>query len=89
MDSVHIRDPLFRVMACRAFADIYYRGHNMRINKYQVKGRVQQAKGTIKVVAGKLVGDTILEAKGHIQKNLGKVQRKLGNIKEHVKESLR
>ncbi len=31
----------------------------------------------------------MLEAKGHIQKNLGKVQSKLGNIKEHVKDSLR
>jgi uncharacterized protein YjbJ (UPF0337 family) len=61
----------------------------MSINKYQVKGRVRQAKGTIKEVTGKLMGDKILEAKGSIQKNLGKVQRKLGNAKEHVKDSLK
>ncbi len=61
----------------------------MSINKYQVNGRVRQAKGTIKEVTGKLMGDKILEAKGSIQKNLGKVQRKLGKIKEHVKDSLK
>ena len=53
----------------------------MSINKDQVKGRVEEAKGTIKEATGKLVGDQTLEAKGNIQKNLGKVQAKLGDLK--------
>ena len=57
------------------------------INKDQVKGRVEEAKGTIKEVTGKLVGDKTLEAKGNIQKNLGKVQAKVGDVKQDVKDS--
>ena len=43
----------------------------MGINKDQVEGRVKEAKGKIKEVAGKLVGNESMEAKGKIQKNLG------------------
>ncbi|MGO9263472.1 MAG: CsbD family protein [Candidatus Binataceae bacterium] len=56
------------------------------INKDQVAGRVEEAKGTIKEAAGKLVGDETLEAKGNIQKNLGKVQAKVGDIKKDLKD---
>jgi uncharacterized protein YjbJ (UPF0337 family) len=42
---------------------------------------------TIKEAAGKLVGDKTLEAKGNIQKNLGKVQAKFGDVKQDVKDS--
>jgi uncharacterized protein YjbJ (UPF0337 family) len=48
--------------------------HLMSINKDQVKGRVEETKGSIKEVTGKLVGDEMLEAKANIQKNLGEVQ---------------
>jgi uncharacterized protein YjbJ (UPF0337 family) len=59
----------------------------MSINKDQVKGRVEEAKGTIKEATGKLVGDKTLEAKGNIEKNLGKVQAKFGDVKQDVKDS--
>ena len=59
----------------------------MSINKDQIRGRVQETKGSIKEATGKLVGDETLEAKGNIQKNLGKVQEKLGDIKQNVKDS--
>jgi len=59
----------------------------MGINKDQVEGRVKEAKGTIKEVAGKLVGNESMEAKGKIQKNLGKVQAKFGDVKEDVKDA--
>jgi uncharacterized protein YjbJ (UPF0337 family) len=59
----------------------------MSINKDQVKGRVEEANGTIKEATGKLVGDKTLEAKGNIQKNLGKVQAKFGDVKQDVKDS--
>jgi uncharacterized protein YjbJ (UPF0337 family) len=63
--------------------------HVMSMNKDQVKGRVDEAKGTIKDATGKLVGDKTLEAKGNIEKNLGKVQAKVGDLKHDVKESLK
>jgi uncharacterized protein YjbJ (UPF0337 family) len=56
----------------------------MSINKYQVKGRVAQAKGSIKEVTGRLVGNKTLQSKGNLQKNLGRVQAKLGDIQEQV-----
>ena len=59
----------------------------MSINKDQVKGRVEEAKGTIKEATGKLVGNKMLQAKGNIQKNLGKVQAKFGDVKQDVKDS--
>ncbi|MGA2709807.1 MAG: CsbD family protein [Steroidobacteraceae bacterium] len=57
------------------------------MNKDQVKGRVEEAKGAVKEVAGKLVGNETLEAKGNIQKNIGKVQSKLGDLKQDITES--
>jgi uncharacterized protein YjbJ (UPF0337 family) len=59
----------------------------MSINKDQIKGRVEEVKGSVKEAAGKAVGDTTLEAKGNIQKNLGKVQAKVGDIKRDLKHS--
>ena len=61
----------------------------MGINKDEVKGRVEEVKGTVKEVAGKLFDDKTLEAKGNIQKNLGKAQAKLGELNEDVKKSLK
>jgi len=56
------------------------------MNKDQVKGRVKKMKGTVKEVAGKLVGDKDLEDKGNVEKNLGKVQAVYGDIKKDVKK---
>jgi len=61
----------------------------MSINKDQVNGRVEETKGSIKEATGKLVGDETLEANGNIQKNLGKIQKKLGDTKQYVKDSLK
>jgi uncharacterized protein YjbJ (UPF0337 family) len=57
----------------------------MSMNKDQVKGRVNQAKGTIKEAAGKLVGNESMEAKGKVQKVVGKAQAKFGDVKKDVK----
>jgi uncharacterized protein YjbJ (UPF0337 family) len=81
--------PNFRALARRPLAGRYQQEHIMSINKDQVQGRVEEAKGTIKEATGKLVGDETLEAKGNIQKNLGKVQETVGDIKQSVKDSLR
>ena len=59
----------------------------MGINKDQVKGRVNEAEGKIKEAAGKLVGNEKLEAKGKIQKVLGKAQARYGDVKQDVKDA--
>jgi len=59
----------------------------MGMNKDQVKGRVEEAKGSIKEGAGKVVGDKTLELKGNVQKNLGKVQGTFGDVKQDVKDT--
>jgi uncharacterized protein YjbJ (UPF0337 family) len=59
----------------------------MSINKDQIKGRVNEAKGKVKEVAGSLVGNETVEAKGKVQKNLGKAQAKYGDIKHDVKDA--
>ena len=61
----------------------------MGINEDQMKGRVKVARGAIRESAGKLVGDKMMQAKGNIQKNVGRVQAKLGDIKEHLKHPLK
>lgn len=58
----------------------------MGINKDQVKGRTEEAKGKVKEVTGDLVGNEELEIKGKIQKNLGKAQAKAGDVKKDVKD---
>ena len=58
----------------------------MSINKDQVKGRVNEVEGKVKEVAGKLVGNQNLEAKGKLQKDLGKAQARFGDVKKDVKD---
>ena len=57
------------------------------MNKDQLKGRIEQAKGSIKEATGALLGDDTLEAKGTIQKNFGKLQEKVGDVKQDAKDS--
>jgi uncharacterized protein YjbJ (UPF0337 family) len=57
------------------------------MNKDQLKGRGNEAKGTIKEVAGKLVDNESLEVKGKTQKILGEARAKFGDIKKDVKDA--
>ena len=59
----------------------------MSMNKDQVKGRAEEAKGAIKEGTGKVMDDKTLKDKGNIEKNLGKVQAKYGDVKQDVKGS--
>jgi uncharacterized protein YjbJ (UPF0337 family) len=72
--------------ACRTIAGVGCQEQVMSINKDQIKGRVKEAEGKIKEVSGALVGNKKLEAKGKVQKNLGKAQAKYGDIKRDVKD---
>jgi uncharacterized protein YjbJ (UPF0337 family) len=56
------------------------------MNKDQVKGRVEEAKGTVKETAGKVTGKESLEQKGKLQKAAGKVQAGYGDIKHDIKK---
>lgn len=57
------------------------------MNKDQTKGRLEEAKGKVKEVAGKLVGNDELELKGKIQKSGGQAQAAYGDLKEDVKDA--
>jgi uncharacterized protein YjbJ (UPF0337 family) len=52
----------------------------MNINQDQVKGRVEEATGAIKETAGKIIGNPTLQVKGNLEKNLGTVRAKLGDV---------
>jgi uncharacterized protein YjbJ (UPF0337 family) len=59
----------------------------LTMNKDQVKGHIEEAKGKVKEVAGNLVGNDDLELKGKIQKSGGKVQAAYGDLKEDLKDA--
>ena len=66
---------------------IVIRYQEKRMNKDQVKGRAEEAKGKLKQVTGKAVGNKELEQKGRIQKAGGKIQAGYGDLKEDIKDS--
>jgi uncharacterized protein YjbJ (UPF0337 family) len=72
-------------MTCPALFDIDDEEKGM--NKNQVEGRLKEAQGTVKEVAGKVVGNKNLEYRGKIDKAVGKVQAGLGDIKEDIKNA--
>jgi uncharacterized protein YjbJ (UPF0337 family) len=55
------------------------------MNKNQVKGRADTAKGTIKQAAGKATGNQKLKQEGAAQKAGGKVESGYGDAKSKVK----
>ena len=58
------------------------------MNRDQIKGRIKEAKGKVKRVAGKVAGDKDLERKGKIQNISGKAQAEYGDLKEDIKKSI-
>ena len=73
-------------MALQIIVNHYYQETCM--NKHQVKGRIEKAKGKVKEVAGKMIGNKDLERKGKMQNIKGKVQAGYGDTKENFKEIL-
>jgi uncharacterized protein YjbJ (UPF0337 family) len=55
------------------------------MDKQRVKGSAQQAKGTIKELAGKAVGDKKLQAKGKAEKAGGKIRNAVGGMKDALR----
>jgi uncharacterized protein YjbJ (UPF0337 family) len=58
------------------------------MNKDQVKGRVEQAKGNVKETTGKVIGNKDLEAEGTVDKAVGKAQATYGDAKEKIKKAI-
>ncbi|HEY9065345.1 MAG TPA: CsbD family protein [Burkholderiaceae bacterium] len=59
------------------------------MNKDQVKGRVEQAKGAMKEATGKVVRNRSLEAEGKIDKTTGRARADYGDLKEDVRDAAR
>lgn len=59
------------------------------MNKDQVNGRMEQAKGAVKEAAGKVGGNDKLEAEGKVDKAAGKTQATYGDVKEDVKDAVK
>jgi uncharacterized protein YjbJ (UPF0337 family) len=57
------------------------------MDKDRIEGSVEQAKGKVKEIAGKIVGDSKLETEGKAQQVAGKVQNTVGGLKDAVKEA--
>jgi len=55
------------------------------MDKDRVVGSAKQAKGAVKQVVGKAVGDTKLESEGNADKIEGKVQNAVGGLKDMLK----
>jgi uncharacterized protein YjbJ (UPF0337 family) len=58
------------------------------VNKDQIRGRVDQAAGKAKKAAGKAVGNKSLEREGKVQNAGGKIQSKLGDLREDIRRSI-
>jgi len=55
------------------------------MNKDHIKGAANEATGEIKEQVGKLTGDREMEAKGHARELKGKIQQKVGDVKDNLK----
>ena len=56
------------------------------MDKDRIQGSAKQVKGTLKLVAGKILGDAKLVADGEADKANGVVQNAIGSAKDTMKE---
>ncbi len=56
------------------------------MNEHQVKGKLKEAVGETQEQVGKVTGNRDQEARGHAKEQEGKVQKKVGDVKEGVKD---
>lgn len=54
------------------------------MNKNQIEGRINTAKGKGKEIVGEAVGNPELELKGKAQKTLGQIESKYGDAKDDL-----
>lgn len=58
------------------------------MNKDRIEGSLEQGKGKVKEVAGKVTGDAKLESEGKADQVKGKVQNAVGGMKDLIKEAI-
>jgi uncharacterized protein YjbJ (UPF0337 family) len=58
------------------------------MNRDQVKGRMDQAGGKIKEKTGELLNDPEMKNEGTVDKNIGRSQAKVGDLKEKAKDTI-
>jgi uncharacterized protein YjbJ (UPF0337 family) len=56
------------------------------MDKDRIEGAAKEAKGSVKEVVGKVVGDAKLTADGKSEKTGGKIQNAVGGLKDTLKE---
>jgi uncharacterized protein YjbJ (UPF0337 family) len=59
------------------------------MDKDRVEGAAHQVKGAIKEAAGKVTGDTKIEAEGAAERAAGKVQNTVGGVKDAARDTLK
>lgn len=57
------------------------------MDKDRIKGMADQAKGAVKDAAGKVTGDTKLQAEGKLDKVKGKVESAVGSARDEAREA--
>ena len=57
------------------------------MDKDRIEGSAKQAKGSVKEAAGKITGDSKLQAEGAADKVAGKVQNAVGGAKDAIRQS--
>jgi uncharacterized protein YjbJ (UPF0337 family) len=55
------------------------------MDKDRIEGSADQAKGKVKEVAGKVIGDSKLEGEGKADQVSGKIQNTIGGIKDSLR----
>jgi uncharacterized protein YjbJ (UPF0337 family) len=55
------------------------------MDKDRIKGSAEQAKGTVKETAGKILGDSKLEGEGKAEQAEGKVRNAVGGLKDALR----
>ncbi len=58
------------------------------MDKDRIEGTAKQAKGAVKDAAGKITGDSKLQAEGKADKAEGKIQNAVGGLKDKAREAL-
>ncbi|WP_193335414.1 CsbD family protein [Devosia beringensis] len=59
------------------------------MHKDEVEGAGKQAKGAVKDAVGGLTGNEKLQAEGKLDKVEGKVQSKVGEVKDDARDALK
>lgn len=62
---------------------------HMHINKDEVKGKMDQASGTVKENLGRVMGDAALENEGADQRASGKIEAGFGKARRKVGEAMK